>query len=383
MLYFWLILAAALTIAAYGFYWWGIKRQLVRPNRSSWLIWSAITTVEALTYQAVNEGLLQNIIFFINAASCLFITFAIWRQSAWQKPSSAEYLCMALSLFAMILWLGFQAELWAHLLVVAAVPLGFIPTWVSALQDKRRENSPAWGLWCLADLSTLTLILLSAQSHGMDLPYILIELACHVVVWVVIGIGSINPWRSTGLAQATMRESDLDKGGDSVFRIGESPAGKAVFANRSFAAGSRLIEFTGPHYRSQEILVHRSGQDDRFVQVGIDDYMGPSGGMDDLVNHSCDPNAGLSFTATGIFLVAIKPIQNGDEICWDYSTTSSSSTFWMRCMCGSSNCRKVIGDFEFLEPERQFHYRERGLVPPYLQDPEQSHRPAVEGPLAA
>jgi hypothetical protein len=86
ILYFLLTLAMSLTILAYGCYWWGIRRQLIRPNRSSWLIWSAVTTVEALTYQAVNEGLLQNIIFFMNAASCLFITFAVWRQSAWQRP---------------------------------------------------------------------------------------------------------------------------------------------------------------------------------------------------------------------------------------------------------------------------------------------------------
>ncbi len=367
LLHFWLGLSMILTAGAYGFYWWGIKKQLVRPNRSSWLIWSALTTIEALTYQAVNEGLLQNIIFFMNAASCLFITFAIWRQSTWQRPSFAEYLCMALSLGAMILWLGFQAEMWAHLIVVAAVPLGFLPTWFSAWEDKRREMSPAWGLWTLADFSTLILIMQSRTGDGMDLPYIMVELISHAVVWMIIGLSSINPLRSVGVTTGEFRIRDVDKSGDNPFRVSNNHSGKAVYATRSFPVGALLMHFTGPRYHITEILAHREGEDDRFVQIGIDAYMGPSGDIDDLVNHSCDPNAGLKFVGDDIVLVAIKPIQAGEELCWDYSTSSSSSAFWMRCNCGSRNCRGVIGDFEFLEFDLQQSYRMRGLVPPYLQ----------------
>jgi hypothetical protein len=367
LLHFWLGLSMILTMAAYGCYWWGIKKQLVRPNRSSWLIWSAVTTIEALTYQAVNEGLLQNIIFFMNAASCLFITFAVWRQSSWQRPSLPEYICMALSLGAMILWLGFHEQLWAHLIVVAAVPLGFLPTWFSAWEDKRREMSPAWGLWALADFSTLVLIAQTRTADGMDLPYILVELVCHVLVWLIIGIPSINPWRSVGVTSGHFRIRDVDKSGDNPFKVSQSKSGKAVYATRSFPIGAILMNFTGQRYHVSEILAHRYGEEDRFVQIGIDTYMGPSGDIDDLVNHSCNPNAGLQFNGEEIVLVAIKPVQKGEEICWDYSTTSSSSAFWMRCMCGSHNCRGVIGDFEFLEADLQESYRNRRLVPPYLQ----------------
>ena len=367
LLHFWLGLSMILTVGAYGFYWWGIKKQLVRPNRSSWLIWSAVTTIEALTYQAVNEGLLQNVIFFMNAASCLFITIVIWRQSTWQRPTTTELFCIALSLAAMILWFGFQSEMWAHLVVVVAVPLGFLPTWYSAWRDKRCEMSPAWGFWTLADFSTLMLILQSRSDHGMDLPYILVELVCHSIVWLIIGLSSINPYRSLGAVSGHFRIRDVDKSGDNPFRVSQSRAGKAVYATRFFPVGSPLMQFTGQRYHISEILAHRDGEDDRFVQIGIDTYMGPSGDIDDLVNHSCDPNTGLQFDQDDIILVAIKPIHTGDELCWDYSTTSSSSAFWMRCMCGSSNCRGVIGDFEFLEVDLQQSYRKRGLVPPYLR----------------
>ncbi len=379
MAFIWLFIAMGLTIVAYGFYWWGIRRQLVRPNRSSWLIWSAVTTVEALTYQAVNEGLLQNIVFFMNAASCLFITFAVWRQSAWQKPSNSELFCMALAAASLILWLGFHEQTWAHILVVAAVPVGFLPTWYSALEDRRRELSPAWGFWSLADFSTLMVVMSSGRAHGMDLPYILIEFVCHAIVWLIIGLGTINPWSALQVLGGKKEKGNSDAQGGGQFIVGKNNAGKAVYANRPFPTGAKLIRFSGPIYHKSEIFVHRTGEDDRFFQVGPDEYMGPSGDIDDIVNHSCRPNAGLRFAEKEIFLVALRPIQTGEEICWDYSTTSSSSTFYMKCLCAVPECRGIIGDFEFLEPELQDQYRQLELVPPYLQ----TQPPACPSTLAA
>jgi SET domain-containing protein len=95
--------------------------------------------------------------------------------------------------------------------------------------------------------------------------------------------------------------------------------------------------------------------------------MGPSGRIDDLVNHSCAPNAGLRFTDQGVFLVAIRDIAPGEEICWDYSTTLAESNWHMICQCKTADCRRVIGNFSTLTPERQEWFRSRNLVAPYLR----------------
>jgi SET domain len=276
---------------------------------------------------------------------------------------------MAIALASLILWIGFNSSYWAHVLVVAAVPISFLPTLLSALDDRRKEMSPSWGLWSLGDAATLALILTSPGKGEMDLPYIILELICHGAIWAVIGFRSINPmslWPSHDAGRHATSNGPLPSG--SSFKVGRGEFGLAVYANRSFPAGAYLIEFCGPRYHRSEVQSNLPGSDDRFVQIDSEHFMGPSGGMDDLVNHSCDPNAGLRFDEHGIFLVAIKPIQTGEEISWDYSTTSSRSTFFMKCKCGAENCRQVIGDFEFLEPELQGHYRELGLLPPFLQD---------------
>jgi hypothetical protein len=145
------------------------------------------------------------------------------------------------------------------------------------------------------------------------------------------------------------------------------PAGKAVFAASGFAEGDVLIEFTGRRFRADQIPSLMRGRGDRFVQVTPDHYMGPSGRIDDLVNHSCAPNAGLRFTDDGVFLVAVRAIEPGEEIAWDYSTTLRESNWHMICQCRSETCRRVIGNFDSLDPDRQEWFRARNLVAPYLR----------------
>ena len=86
---------------------------------------------------------------------------------------------MAVSLAAIALWLAFHETFWAHMLVVAAVPISFWPTWISVREDPARERSPAWGLWTLGDLATL---IVAASSGAMTVggyAYILVELFAH------------------------------------------------------------------------------------------------------------------------------------------------------------------------------------------------------------
>ena len=128
-----------------------------------------------------------------------------------------------------------------------------------------------------------------------------------------------------------------------------------------------LTRFTGPRVARDRLPARLVGRRDRFVQVSADQYMGPSGAIDDLVNHSCAPNAGLRFGDGGVFLLAIRDIAPGEEIAWDYSTTLTDRSWQMVCACGADDCRGVIGAFETLPPERQEWFRARNLVAPYLR----------------
>lgn len=355
------LVALAASFAGYAAYLAGLQRHLVEPNRASWLIWSAATAVEASTYAAVNPDAPQRWVFLFATIACLAITVALWRRSAWSRPSRSEGLCIAASLSALAIWAMFRDAFWAHMLVVAAVPVSFWPTWMSVRADRGRERSPAWGLWTVGDLATLLVAARTPGSPVGEYAYILVELVCHASVWFMVGLATINPWRSFATG---WRFGSVDP---RHFTIGETHLGKAVFAALPFDAGDALMPFTGRRVHATKVpSLIRDGAD-RFVQVTPDHFMGPSGRIDDLVNHSCAPNAGLRFTGDGIWLVAIGPIRPGDEVTWDYSTTLAESNWHMICQCRAEDCRRVIGNFATLSPERQEWFRARNLVAPYLR----------------
>ncbi|GAA4779830.1 hypothetical protein GCM10023219_29690 [Stakelama sediminis] len=368
----WFAIAIACHFGAYCAYLLGLRRDMVQPNRASWLIWSFATTVEAVTYVALNPGTPQGMVFLMSAGFCILVTLGLWRQSQWSAPSATELFCIVACLGAIGLWLVFRNTFWAHMLVVAAVPVSFWPTWQSAMEDRTRETSPAWGWWTIGDLATLLVALRASRHDIADLAYIVVEISCHAGVWLMIGLATINPWRS-------LRRGGMDTGWR--FRVGDTHLGKAVFATHRFAEGAILMPFTGRRFHADRVPSLMRGQQDRFVQVGAQEYMGPSGGYDDLVNHSCDPNAGLRFTDKGVLLIALRDIAAGDEITWDYSTTLAENNWHMICQCRSEQCRRVIGNFSTLSPERQEWFRRRNLVAPHLRRRDSVTR--IEGDTAA
>lgn len=82
----------------------------------------------------------------------------------------------------------------------------------------------------------------------------------------------------------------------------------------------------------------------------------------DFVNHSCDPNAGLS---SSISLVALRPIAPGEEICYDYAMSDGSPYDEFNCACGSPLCRQQVTGNDWQRPELQARYE--GHFSPYLQ----------------
>ena len=121
----WFLLAVGFSFSGYAVYLTGLRRQLVRPNRASWLIWSAATGLEAMTYAAVNPGAPQGWVFAVSAVACAAVTLGIWRRSSWAPPSDTESFCIAACMTALVVWLVFRETFWAHMLVVAAVPVSF------------------------------------------------------------------------------------------------------------------------------------------------------------------------------------------------------------------------------------------------------------------
>jgi len=81
----------------------------------------------------------------------------------------------------------------------------------------------------------------------------------------------------------------------------------------------------------------------------------------DCFNHSCEPN--LGFTGQ-IGLIAMRDIEPGEELRFDYAMCDGSPYDEFECRCSSPNCRgRVTGD-DWKNPELWKKYD--GYFSPYL-----------------
>jgi len=152
------------------------------------------------------------------------------------------------------------------------------------------------------------------------------------------------------------------------FKLGDNHLGKAVFSNRKFKIGDVITQFKGSIVSKNNLPLNPLvGENDRYMQISEDMFLGPSFEMDDYINHSCDPNAGVLFKKFGVILIAIKPIKIGDEITWDYSTTIYNDSWQMTCACKTSSCRSIVKEFKELPSEIKNKYISLGIVPDYIK----------------
>lgn len=145
--------------------------------------------------------------------------------------------------------------------------------------------------------------------------------------------------------------------------------GNGTFTTIQIPANTAIMEITGPLRLDREIPPEDNLS--MYLQVGPNAYLGLSGAADDFINHSCDPNCKLYVVGNRAILYSMYVIPAGNELTFDYSTTSTDTleNWKMDCKCGSFKCRKVISGFQYLDPKLQAEYKEKGMVPMYITNP--------------
>lgn len=117
--------------------------------------------------------------------------------------------------------------------------------------------------------------------------------------------------------------------------------GFGIYSLKYIKKDEILARWNGEILTTDELSKINGVKRDRCIQIEEDLYLVPLSNSDaaDCVNHSCNPNAGLQGQRT---LVALRDISPGEEICYDYSMSDSSSYDEFQCYCNSKNCRGLI-----------------------------------------
>ena len=125
--------------------------------------------------------------------------------------------------------------------------------------------------------------------------------------------------------------------------------GRGVYAARLIPQGTRIIEYTGEritkaeaHRREQERLDRlRRGEDGSVYIFDINKRYDLDGrttnNLARLINHSCKPNCQSQNLRGRIWIIALRDIEEGEELTFDYGFPYSE---WRMhpCRCGTSSC---------------------------------------------
>jgi SET domain-containing protein len=130
--------------------------------------------------------------------------------------------------------------------------------------------------------------------------------------------------------------------------------GKGVFALKAIAAGERVIEYKGQVISWPEALrrhPHNPAEPNHTFYFHIDDKhvidANVNGNAARWINHACDPNCEADEIDGRIFIKALRDLQPGEELFYDYGLVideryTAKLKRDYECRCGSPNCRHTM-----------------------------------------
>ena len=142
-----------------------------------------------------------------------------------------------------------------------------------------------------------------------------------------------------------------------LYVVRQSPIhGRGVFAARYIRKGTRILEYKGERITNRE--ADRRYDDTRMKshhtflftldkKTVIDGAISAGGGDASYINHSCDPNCEAIITGKKIFIHALRGIEPGVELAYDYQYERTGKNdaelekFYL-CRCGAAKCRGTI-----------------------------------------
>jgi len=127
--------------------------------------------------------------------------------------------------------------------------------------------------------------------------------------------------------------------------------GRGVFAVRRIRKGTRIIEYLGDrvsHAQADLRYEHKDITDNHtflfIVDRGIVIDGGSNGNDARFINHGCDPNCESTIDDRRVFIEAVRTIQPGEELTYDYQigrdkTDPPNVDEIFACHCGAASCR--------------------------------------------
>ena len=131
--------------------------------------------------------------------------------------------------------------------------------------------------------------------------------------------------------------------------------GSGSFATFKISKCEIVASFGGNVINQSELTNYSPDRVSRSLQLNSDTYLlsGDIPEAGDMINHSCEPNCGMAGTSS---VQALRDIEIGEELSFDYAMSDSSQYDEFNCACGKDKCREKITGSDWQKNDLQAKY---------------------------
>ncbi len=147
-----------------------------KPNVVSWVLWTFLALLNALSYREMSGNLVATLQFYTGTIACIVTTCYVAIIGKFSlKISKKEFRLFILGLFAIVVWWIFRSATGANMIVLLAAILSAIPTYEGVRKDPFKERSLPWMLWTIAfGVTSTNVVLTSSNPIALITPIVLI-----------------------------------------------------------------------------------------------------------------------------------------------------------------------------------------------------------------
>ncbi|MHB1444388.1 MAG: hypothetical protein ACYCTI_07650 [Acidimicrobiales bacterium] len=152
------LLGAAVASVGTGFYLWDTLRGATQPNRVTWLLWSAAPLVAFAVEVHDGVGLRSLMTFVVGFSPLLIFLASFYNQASYWRIGWLDYVCGALSVAGLGVWLITRHGTVAIAASIAADALAAAPTLLKSWKEPETETAAVYfGSTANAAITLLTI----------------------------------------------------------------------------------------------------------------------------------------------------------------------------------------------------------------------------------
>lgn len=143
-----------------------------------------------------------------------------------------------------------------------------------------------------------------------------------------------------------IRSSDIDAAG--------------CYTTSKIRKGTHVVEYTGPLISPEQADEIYDGRSTTYL-FGLRDRKRiiDGHGTAMFINHSCDPNCETDEINGHVWIIAIRDIEAGEELTYDYMLYDGAEDDSAPCFCRSKKCRGTMYSEEDLRRQKRLKRRNK------------------------